>query len=173
MATHATTWWHRYNAEIEALSPQDRRWLSPDPLVPAHLLDLLDEVEGVFQASRTVPDWTDPLADSRSPYGRREAREEEYSRVTHPERYRVVRERADAWAGVLLGRGLAREVDHPPPCTPQMGEPVSGGEGWLLRPHDPIERVREIRPLRAGALPMVLARTRFEDGAAEGLIVAT
>lgn len=73
---------------------------------PEHVLDLLRSVEARFAATRTVADWPDPLADPTAPSGRRDAREE-YSRVSHPERYAIVGERVDAWVAELANRGLA------------------------------------------------------------------
>lgn len=170
--TATRPWWHQRNAELAALAPEHMRWLGPDAAIPDHVLDLLDAVEARFEPARSVADWDDPHDDPRAPYGRREPVEAEYSRLSHPERYAVVGERRQAWVDELVGRGLAEVEEVAPPRSLVMGERVSGGDGWLLRPHAGVDRVQVVRPRRRGALPLVLGGvgTTAEH---EALVVAT
>ena len=138
--------------------------------LPPPLADLVAAVDVRFADTRTVEDWADPLADD-SPFGRREPREEEYSRVSHPERYAIVGERADAWVAELLGRGLADVVDVPPPSELPPGRQYEGGDGWLLRPGVRITRLRVLRPRRHGALPLALGTTTWPDDPGQSLVV--
>lgn len=140
---------------------------------PAHVRDLLASVDARFAAGRTVPDWPDPLADPSAAAGRREAREEEYSRVSHPERYAIIGERVDAWVAELTDRGLADVEESTPPRTLPVGHPDEGGDGWLLIPRVSLTRVRVLRPRRDGALPLVLGTAPFVEDPGESLVVAT
>lgn len=160
--TEERPWWHAHNEGLEALTADDRRWLPEDADLPTHVLQLLDAVEARFAAARTVADWADPHEDPATPGEHAEPREEEYSRVSHPERRLVVGERVQAWVDELVARGLAgREEVHPPrPAGPS--EPPRSGDGWLLRPYLALDRVVVLRPHRAGALPLVLGQIGSE-----------
>ena len=75
-------------------------------------------------AARDLPSWPDPHAG-------REPAEEEYSRLTDPERYAVTHARATAWAEVLACRGVASvdevEMDGAGRCLglmPSMADAV-------------------------------------------------
>ncbi|GAA1249946.1 hypothetical protein GCM10009633_23390 [Janibacter melonis] len=160
--TVARTWWHAHNAELEALTAEDRRWLPEDADLPTHVLDLLDAVEARFAAARTVADWADPHEDPATPGEHAEPREEEYSRVSHPERHVVVGERVQAWVDELVARGLAGREEVPPPRPAGPSEPPRSGDGWLLRPYLALDRVVVLRPHRAGALPLVLGQIGSE-----------
>lgn len=59
-------------------------------------------------AERNLPTWPPPRPVEEQP------REEEYSRVTDPARYRIVHERARAWAQVLTGLPGVRAESMPP-----------------------------------------------------------
>ncbi|MBO1752048.1 hypothetical protein J4G33_09560 [Actinotalea sp. BY-33] len=63
-----------------------------------------------------LPSWPDPRPDGGSP------REEEYSRVTDPGRYRIVHERARVWAAVLA-EVLGASVEEIVPSTGRDGRP--------------------------------------------------
>ncbi|WP_250448191.1 DUF6226 family protein [Actinotalea sp. C106] len=62
-----------------------------------------------------LPSWPDPRPDGGSP------REEEYSRVTDPGRYRIVHERARVWAAVLA-EVLGASVEEIAPSTGRDGQ---------------------------------------------------
>lgn len=103
------------------------------------LEELLSDVEHHFaQRSPDLTLWPDPHPAGVSPA------EEEYSRVTHPERYRILGARADAWLAALVRHGLAttRSVDPPdlrwevPPRTVMssavVASPVAEGAAQLV-----------------------------------------
>lgn len=173
MGGDAGTWWRAHNADIEAMDAEDRRWLEPDALLPPHVVELLDAVEVRFAADRTVADWPDRLADDSVEGGLREAREDEYSRVSHPERYRIIGERVDAWVDELVGRGLATVEGAAPPPRPRAMGGTEAGTDWVLLPHEAMEEVRVVRPTREGALPLVLGGISFEEGRAVGMVIGT
>lgn len=76
------------------------------PPTPAWVLDLMGAVERAFEETgRATPSWPDPHPD-------REVAEEEYSRLTDPDRYRILDARVDAWAAVLDERGVATLQDR-------------------------------------------------------------
>lgn len=70
------------------------------PPTPAWVLDLVGAVEGAFRViGRATPSWPDP-------HPNREVAEDEYSRLTDPDRYRILDARLDTWAAVLAERGI-------------------------------------------------------------------
>lgn len=85
-----------------------------------------------------LPSWPDPRPDRASP------REEEYSRVTDPARYRIVHARAQVWAAVLVNAVGASAERLTPPSAP--GDDRFGA----------FERGVRLVPDRPGALPLVL-----------------
>lgn len=85
-----------------------------------------------------APSWPDPHPDMAAP------REEEYSRVTDPGRYRIVHARVRAWTAVLHD-ALGADV--------QPLAPVPTVDGGRSRPFD---RGVRVVPGRAGTLPLVL-----------------
>lgn len=76
-----------------------------------------------------LPGWDDPLADPKAQHGRREAREEEYSRITDPGRFDLVLARGRAWTSLLVELGWARAVEVTDPDW-EGDDPVS----WALLP---------------------------------------
>lgn len=95
-------------------------------------------------AGLDLPSWPDPHAD-------REVVEEEYSRLTDPERYRVLHLRARAWVEVLAGvSGVV--VDQP-----------------ALPTQEHVARVTRLSPPGEDAVPLLILET---DAALPGLIVA-
>ena len=125
---------------------------------------LLGEVAGAFAVTGadTAP-WPDPHPDG-SPA------DEEYSRCLDPGRYRIIAARADAWIRVLQDRGLAVAEEAP-----------DGTSVWRDGPQARVARATWLRPLRPGALPLVLDRLPIDDvpeaavlvGAGEPAIVLT
>ncbi len=93
-----------------------------------------------------LPSWPDPHPDMGAP------RDEEYSRVTDPGRYRVVHARARLWARVLEDTVGARAER----LTPQAGD----GTG---RPR-PFDRGVRLVPDRPGGLPLVLLERDADVG---------
>lgn len=94
-----------------------------------------------------LPSWPDPHPDMASP------REDEYSRVTDPGRYRIVHARTRAWTAVLRD-ALGAEVQ---PLTSVSGQ--DGGRGRAF------DRGVRLVPGRAGALPLVLLERDVADEA--------
>lgn len=101
--------------------------------------DLRARVEAAF-ARLDLPSWPDPHPD-RSP------RDEEYSRLTDPARYRVVHARARVWADVLREAGARAEA-------------LPAGEGAADRPFDRGVRLTVPRP---GTLALLLLERDVRD----------
>lgn len=74
------------------------------------LNELTERVDAIFAGRPAeIADWTDPNPE-------REPADDAYSRVTNPERWRIVNVRADAWTQALSDLGLAR-IDRPATIT--------------------------------------------------------
>ena len=103
---------------------------------------------------RDTPSWPDPHT------GGRDSLPEEYERVTDPDRYRIVHERARLWAQVLAAHG-ARAEELPPRDTPAWSGEAS---------RSPVDRLVRIDPPvgAVGALPLFLCETDgyMADGSA-------
>ena len=110
---------------------------------------LLAEVNDAFVVtSAGLSPWPRPRGPDESP------REEEYSRCLDPAKYRYVGTRMDAWATVLVGRGLATVTD------------VAVAEAERVWPHSRHPRVSALTvltPVKTGALKLFSARTWLED----------
>ncbi|MBL7500768.1 hypothetical protein I6A84_44495 [Frankia sp. CNm7] len=105
---------------------------------------LLAAVDARFaQTSRGLSPWPDPHPD-RSPV------DEEYSRLTNPGRYRILGARIEAWFAALADAGLAR-VER------------NADARWERVPGTRITRTDRAVPHAAGALPLVVARSRLGD----------
>ncbi|CAM3684957.1 DUF6226 family protein [Nocardioides zeicaulis] len=104
----------------------DRRRFAAASLLPA--------VDAAFaRLRRDLPDWPSPRRPGEMPA-------EEYSRRDHPERYRLLAARADAWVGAVAdaGLGAAEEVDpgsvawvEPSPLRPSRATVLRGRPGTL------------------------------------------
>jgi hypothetical protein len=115
---------------------------------------LMDAVEAAFESTGAdTPGWPDPHPGMAAP-----ARDE-YSRCLDPERLRIVRARVDAWVIALTDSGLA-ETSVVSDVTQ-----VWGSEASSL----PSERALRVRPLRSGAVPLVVG-FRSVDGVADSVI---
>ena len=68
------------------------------------IADVQTEVDRVFDALN-APSWPDPHADNQI------AAEEEYSRVTDPQRYRALVLRLQAWQQALSGLSVTSDAD--------------------------------------------------------------
>lgn len=82
-----STWWHDHNAYWRAHPDES----TENPCFPDHLVSLLDAVEACFVAAGGSSAWPDPHADPSSPGGCSAPTDDEYSRLTHPERYVISR----------------------------------------------------------------------------------
>ena len=107
-------------------------------------------MERVFLATG-APGWEHPHPD-RAPL------EEEYSRVTAPERWQIVGARVDAWCEAAVQLGIAH-LERDPEASPNVGTV------------QPYERVERLVPRRTGALPLVLGHRTLE-GAGSGVVIA-
>lgn len=106
--------------------------------------ELLAAVDAAFEVTgRGLVPWPAPHPD-RSPL------DEEYSRVTDPSKWRIIGARADAWMVALADAGLG------------VGE-RSAAVRWQVPPGTVISRTDRLVPYAAGALPLVIARSRIED----------
>jgi hypothetical protein len=105
---------------------------------------LMAVVEAAFTGTaRGVSAWPDPHAGGVP-------LDEEYSRVSDPHKWRIIGARADAWANVLVDAGMAA-IEH------------DAVVNWRTEPHMVISRVDRLVPVAAGALPIVVARSRIES----------
>ncbi len=95
--------------------------------------------------------WPDPHLD-RSP------RNEEYSRLTNPGKWRIIGARADAWLIAIADLGLA-EVER--------GAPVR----WRREPGPMITGTDLIVPFAKGALTLVVARSQLATIADAGILL--
>jgi hypothetical protein len=103
---------------------------------------LIAKVEAAFAVTaHELTAWPDPHPD-RSP------RDEEYSRLSDPAKWRIVGARADAWLMALVETGLA-VVD----AVAQVD--------WSVPPRTVVTRADRIVPHVPGALPLVVARSRM------------
>jgi len=106
--------------------------------------ELLASVDAAFDViGRGLRSWP-------APHPHRQPLDEEYSRVTDPGKWRIVGARADGWRVALADAGLAvAEQD--------------AAVRWHVRPGTIVTRTARLVPHAAGALPLVLARSRIED----------
>ena len=106
--------------------------------------ELVAAVDAAFvETGRGLPGWPDPHPDRRP-------LEEEYSRVTNPQRWEILAARAEAWFEALTDAGLA-EIEP-------EAEVV-----WLEPPRFTAARTVRAVPRAPGAIPLVVAMTGFEE----------
>jgi Family of unknown function (DUF6226) len=104
--------------------------------------ELLDAVDETFAVTgRGLAPWPDPHPDRRP-------RDEEYSRLSDPAKWRIVGARADAWLIALRAAGLA-EVERNAPIR------------WEGPPRTVVSRADRLVPHVAGGLPLIFARSRL------------
>jgi Family of unknown function (DUF6226) len=104
--------------------------------------ELLDAVDKAFAVTgRGLAPWLDPHPDRRP-------RDEEYSRLSDPAKWRIIGARADAWEVALRAGGLA-EVERNVPIR------------WEASPRTVVSRADRLVPHAAGGLPLVLARSHL------------
>ncbi len=105
--------------------------------------DLVAAVDAAFvETGRGLPGWPDPHPD-RMPL------EEEYSRVTNPQRWEILAVRAEAWFKALTDAGLA-EIE------------LEAEVVWQEPPRILAARTIRAVPRAPGAIPLVVAMTGFE-----------
>ncbi|MGP9680815.1 DUF1990 domain-containing protein [Brachybacterium sp. AOP3-A1-3] len=154
----APTWWEDRQAFALRAAAEDPSF--DDPPLSADVLALLDEVEAAFAVTGAeTPGWEDPHLDPSADGERRDSRDEEYSRCLDPGKYRILWTRAEAWVQVLTARGWADEVEDATENAAGDGAQIS----WAVAPRADLYRTTVLRPRRAGAQPLVLARTAPED----------
>ena len=104
--------------------------------------ELLDAVDEAFAfTGRGLAPWPDPHPD-RSP------RDEEYSRLSDPAKWRIVGARADAWVVDPRAAGLV-EVERNAPIR------------WEAPPRTVLSRTDRLVPHVVGGLPLIVARSRL------------
>ena len=86
--------------------------------------------------------------------------EEEYSRLLDPGKYRILATRVDAWAAALERLGLG-VVERPP----------VGRELWRDPPRSSFDRAVRVRPVRAGAMPLLFGFDAIDDVPDTGLTI--
>jgi hypothetical protein len=114
--------------------------------------DLLSAVDEAFAwTARGLRPWPDPHPD-RSPL------DEEYSRLLDPAKWRIIGARADAWLAAVVEAGLAA-VQH------------DAAADWVAPPGPAITRADRVTPRVAGALPVVIARSRIDGVDDAGVVL--
>ena len=104
---------------------------------------LVVAVDAAFvETGRGLSGWRDPQPD-RVPL------DEEYSRVTNPQRWRILAARSEAWFKALAAAGLA-EVE------------AEAEVAWQVPPRFPVAHTIRAVPRAPGAIPLVVAMTDFE-----------
>ena len=105
--------------------------------------ELVAAVDAAFvEAGRGLSGWRDPHPDRRP-------LKEEYSRVTNPQRWKILAARAEAWFEALAAAGLA-EIE------------AEAELAWREPPRFPAARTIRAVALAPGAIPLVVAMTGFE-----------
>lgn len=118
------------------------------------LNELLERVDRAFDARPPeIAGWADPNPE-------RNPDDDAYSRVTNPERWRIVAARADAWVHALIELDVAsvREVTD-----------IEWSKDWL--DSNLTGRADLIVPNAPGALPLVVARLDIGDVPNAGILV--
>ena len=106
--------------------------------------ELVAAVDAAFvETGRGLPGWPDPHPDRRP-------LDEEYSRVTNPQRWKILAARAEAWFKALTDAGLA-EIE------------LEAEVVWQEPPRIPAARTIRAVPRAFGAIPLVVAMTGFEE----------
>ncbi len=124
--------------EVAVMTVPDRRRFGAATLLPA--------VETTFARLRgDLSDWPNPRP------GGEPAPEEEYSRVLHPDRYRLLGVRADAWVEAVAASGLGSATPVPPDAIT-----------WAVETHLRPTRATVLRG-RAGTAPVVVAWAPMDD----------
>jgi hypothetical protein len=124
--------------EVAVTVVPDRRRFGAAALLPA--------VDAAYARRRgDLADWPNPRP------GGEPALEEEYSRVLHPDRYRLLGVRADAWVEAVVAAWLGTSTPVPPEEVTWAGDPH-------LRP----TRATVLRG-RHGTAPVVVAWAPMED----------
>ena len=118
-------------------------------MVESELVPAVDEA--FVRTGRGLQQWPDPHPD-RSP------RDEEYSRLLDPAKWRIIGARADAWLAAIVEAGLAT-VEHDVAVE------------WVTTPGPTITRADRVVPLAVGALPLVVARSRIDDVDDAGVVL--
>ncbi len=114
------------------------------------VVELIASVDAAFvETGRGLAGWEDPHPDRRP-------LEEEYSRLTNPQKWRILRARAEAWLKALDAGGLA-EIDPDAAVV------------WEEQPRVDVVGVQRASPLGSGAIPLIFAWTRFDD--ATGVVI--
>ncbi|PFG16854.1 hypothetical protein ATK74_1409 [Propionicimonas paludicola] len=115
----------------------------------ADLVDAVDQRFAVRPPEFVV--WPDPH-QGRSPA------DEEYSRATNPERWRILGARVDAWVAAVVAAGLA-----------SVEQVAVDDIRWEEPPYTRMSAAVRVTPSAAGARPFVVARSQVGDVPATGI----
>ena len=114
------------------------------------VVELIASVDAAFvETGRGLAGWEDPHPD-RVPLV------EEYSRLTNPQKWRILGARAEAWLKALAAAGLV-EIDPDAAVV------------WEEQPGVDVVRVERALPLGFGVIPLIFGWTRF--GEASGVVI--
>lgn len=94
------------------------------------------------ETGRGLDGWPDPHPDRRP-------LEEEYSRVTNPQRWKILAARAEAWFAAMAAAGIA--------------ETEEAAVAWREQPRIPVAYTFRAVPLAPNAMPLVITWNRIED----------
>jgi len=132
--TDPPAWWETYNDNI--IRARGTGWGGDEPLLSPETCSLLDDVDSAFAITGAhTPGWLNPYQDGSTPD------EEAHERSTHPEKFRILVTRAQAWVRVLVNRGWAREASD---------------VEWALRPMESGGADTVLAPLSHNTVPLVL-----------------
>lgn len=105
--------------------------------------ELVAAVDAAFiETGRGLDGWPDPHPDRRP-------LEDEYSRVTNPQRWKILAARAEAWFAAMTAAGIA--------------ETEEAAVAWREQPRIPVAYTFRAVPLAPNAIPLVIAWNRIED----------
>ncbi len=105
--------------------------------------ELVAAVDAAFvETGRGLDGWPDPHPDRRP-------QEEEYSRVTNPQRWKILAARAEAWFAAMAAAGIA-EIEE-------------SSVAWREQPRIPVAHTFRAVPSAPGAIPLVVAWNRLDE----------
>lgn len=139
-------WWIEHD---EHAAPSEHNFAFSEAFSPAMRL-LLEDVENEFESlGGGALAWPNPHYD-------RDPTPEEYSRNADPGKYRILVDRVQAWANVLVSRGWANKESM-----------ASWADLRLIRQYEELV----LAPVAPGAVPLVFAITGDDPGIGHSVVV--
>lgn len=158
MLNSMTTWWHEWDEFARANCSGHDQTLAP------HLVALLDDVEARFVAAGgDAMRWDDPHAIPGEQCAWRDTLDEEYGRLTNPEKYAIVEARLDAWVAALTAPSAHSEGQA---CADVVASEDAGKEGtWVGWPDRDAHRTvsaRTVTPRNGAPSIHLMTRQAFD-----------